>query len=112
MLATWKLKSIHRAVDAINKCLSLWHFLALWSSSRLHGQIEFAEEEHVINQAICHIQSFPPFQHSVCRSTVVAKVLSNILIFLLQKFEKATHILSAKISIYLPCFKIEILTSC
>ena len=43
--------------------------------------------------------------------TVVAKVFSNTLIFLLQN-AKATCILSAKISIYLPYFKLESLMSC
>ena len=48
--------------------------------------------------------------------TVVAKLFSNTLIFLLQNVSifcsaRATHIFSAKISMYLPYFKIEILTS-
>ena len=41
--------------------------------------------------------------------TVVAKVFSNTLIFLLKKCEaKATHIFSVKIGMYLSYFKIEI----
>ena len=49
--------------------------------------------------------------------TVVAKVFSNTLIFLLQKCEyfamqKLLTFLQQKISMYLPYFQIEILTSC
>ena len=49
--------------------------------------------------------------------TVVAKVFSNTLTFFAAKHvssfckAKATHMLSAKISMYLPYFKIKILTS-
>ena len=47
--------------------------------------------------------------------TVVDKVFSNILIFLLQKckwLQKLFNIFLQKKSMYLPFFKIEILTSC
>ena len=48
--------------------------------------------------------------------TVVGKVFSNTLIFLLQNVSsfcnsKATHVFTAIISMYLPYFKIENLTS-
>ena len=46
---------------------------------------------------------------------VIAKVFSNTLVFLLQKCEctaKATQKFSTKISMYMPYFKTEILTSC
>ena len=43
--------------------------------------------------------------------TVVAKVFSNTLIFLLQKFEKLPTFIQQKISMYLTYFKIEMLTS-
>ena len=45
--------------------------------------------------------------------TVVAKVFANKLVFLLQKCEmqKLLRFFSAKISMYLPYFKIEIFTS-
>ena len=36
--------------------------------------------------------------------TVVAKVFSNTLIFLLQNCESYSHFISAKISMYLPYF--------
>ena len=60
------------------------------------------------------VQSIVSLTNSLIASSlaVIAKVFLNILIFCCKNVGiKATHIFAAKISIYLPYFKIDILTS-
>ena len=58
----------------MNACLllvlSLWHFLALWSSDRLNAQVEFADNKHVTCPTVCTT-------YSLCHSDILSVLPSH-----------------------------------